>query len=204
MTEGTRLRGSGRAGTAAQVIAGFVVLLYLVELLDVLLGNRLDAAGVRPRDIEGLAGVAVAPLLHAGWLHLVANTGPLLVLGFLILLSGVARWVSVTAVGWVVGGLGTWLTGQAHSVHLGASVLVFGWLLYLLSRGVFSRRPLQVLLGLVLLVVYGGALWGVLPLQAGVSWQGHLFGALGGVLAAWWLDRRAGRPDAHALGGLRR
>lgn len=198
MTGANPKRGGRRAGTAGQVILGFVVLLYLVELLDTALGNRLDAAGVRPRDLEGLVGVVVAPLLHVGWLHLVANTVPLLVLGFLILLSGVTRWAAVTAVVWVVGGLGTWLTGQSHSVHLGASVLVFGWLLYLVSRGWFSRRPLQVLLGLALLLVYGGALWGVLPLQPGVSWQGHLFGAVGGVLAAWWLDRRVRRTDTLA------
>ena len=100
--------------------------------------------------------------------------------GFLILLAGVARWLSVTAVVWLVGGVGVWLTGPSHTLHLGASVLAFGWLVYLLVRGVFSRRVSQVLLGLVLLVLYGGLLWGVLPDQPGVSWQGHLFGALGG------------------------
>jgi membrane associated rhomboid family serine protease len=87
---------------------------------------------------------------------------------------------------WVVGGVGTWLTGQPGSVHIGASVLAFGWLVYLLLRGVFSRRVGQVLLGLLLLTVYGGVLFGVLPGQPGVSWQGHLFGAVGGGLAAWW------------------
>ena len=192
MTHPTQLepRRQPRVVVALQVIVAFVALLYFIEGIDTILGNRLDTAGVRPRDPEGLPGIALAPLLHGGWVHLIANTGPLLVLGFLILLSGLVRWVTVTAVVWVVGGVGTWLTGQPNSVHIGASVLVFGWLLYLVSRGVFSRRPLQVLLGVVILVLYGGALWGVLPIQPGVSWQGHLFGAVGGIVAAWWLDRR--------------
>jgi membrane associated rhomboid family serine protease len=175
-----------RATAAGAVIVAFVALLYALELLDTLLGHQLDGLGVRPRQADGLDGIAFAPLLHLGWSHLLANTLPLLVFGFLIALAGVARWLAVTAVVWVVGGVGTWLTGQPGSVHIGASVLAFGWLVYLLLRGVFSRRVGQVLLGLLLLTVYGGLLLGVLPGQPGVSWQGHLFGAVGGGLAAWW------------------
>ena len=186
-----------RVTVAALVIVAFVALLYGVELVDSLVGHRLDGFGVRPRQEDGLDGIAFAPLLHLGWGHLLANTLPLLVFGFLILLAGVTRWLAVTAVVWVVGGVGTWLTGQPDSVHIGASVVAFGWLVYLLLRGVFSRRAGQVLLGLVLLLVYGGLLLGVLPGQPGVSWQGHLFGAVGGGLAAWWWgvrDRSPRRP----------
>jgi membrane associated rhomboid family serine protease len=182
---------------AAQVSIGFVALLWLVELVDVLLSNRLDAAGVEPREADGLDGILFAPLLHGGWDHLAANTVPLLVFGFLILLAGVARWLLVTAVVWVVGGVGVWLTGGEDTVHIGASVLAFGWLVYLLVRGLFSRSIGQILVGALLLFAYGGVLLGVLPGQPGVSWQGHLFGAIGGLLAAAWLgqrdrDRRAG------------
>ena len=84
-----------------------------------------------------------------------------------------------------------WLTAGAGSSHIGASGLVFGWLCYLLLRGVYSRQPGQLALGLLLLLLYGGLLWGVLPGQPGISWQGHLFGAIGGWLAA----RRFGRAD---------
>jgi len=171
---------------AAQVIAVFVVLLYVVELVDTLDRNRLDGYGIRPREVDGLDGIVFAPLLHHGWGHLVANTVPLLVFGFLILLAGVARWAAVTAVVWLVGGVGTWLTGQPHSLHLGASVLAFGWLVYLLLRGIFARDASQIALGAILLFMYGGILYGVLPGQPGISWQGHLFGALGGALAAYW------------------
>jgi membrane associated rhomboid family serine protease len=181
--------GSG-IQSAGLVIVSFVALLYLVELVDTLAGHRLDAAGVQPREADGLDGILFAPVLHAGWAHLASNTVPLLVFGFLILLGGIARWIAVTVVVWVVGGVGVWLTGADHTVHIGASVLAFGWLVYLLVRGVFTHSVRQVLLGLVLLFLYGGVLVGVLPGQPGVSWQGHLFGAIGGVLAAWWLGQR--------------
>jgi membrane associated rhomboid family serine protease len=183
-------RQAPRPLVALQVILAFLALLYAVELLDTLTGHRLDQAGIRPREADGLDGIAFAPVLHLGWPHLLGNTAPLLVFGFLILLTGVARWLAVTAVVWVVGGAGTWLTGQPGSLHLGASVLAFGWLVYLLLRGLFSRRPGQVLLVLLLLVLYGSILWGVLPGQPGISWQGHLFGAVGGALAAWWWGER--------------
>lgn len=180
-----------RAGAAARTIGLFVAMLWLVELIDLLLlGGRLDGYGVEPRDLDGLDGVVLAPLLHAGLAHLTANTVPLLVLGFLVLLSGVARWAVVTLVVWVVGGAGTWLTGAERTVHLGASGLIFGWLTYPLLRGVFSRSMRQILLGVVVLILYGGLLLGVLPGTPGVSWQGHLFGAVGGVCAAIWLGRR--------------
>ncbi|WP_262347469.1 rhomboid family intramembrane serine protease [Nocardioides dongxiaopingii] len=115
----------------------------------------------------------------------------MLVLLFLVLATGVARGLQATAVIWVVGGLGVWLVAPSGTVHLGASVLIFGWLVHLvLLRGVFSRRAREILLGVVLLVVYGSVLVGVLPGEPGVSWQGHLFGALGGALAAFLLAER--------------
>ena len=170
---------------AAVVIGGFVALLYVIEFADSLMDNRLDQEGVQPRETDGLLGILFAPLLHVGWGHLLANTLPLLVFGFLILLSGVGQWLEVTAIVWLVGGVGTWLVAPPNTVHLGASVLVFGWLVYLILRGFFTRSSGQIVLGLVVLFLYGGVLWGVLPGQAGISWQGHLFGALGGALAAW-------------------
>jgi membrane associated rhomboid family serine protease len=175
---------------AAQVIAVFVALLYVVELADVVLDTELDSAGVRPRELEGLDGIVFAPMLHASWDHLFANTVPLLVFGFLILLAGVRRWLAVTAIVWVVGGLGVWLTGGEQTLHLGASVLAFGWLVYLLLHGFFARSAPQIAIGVILLFMYGGLLMGVLPGQPGVSWQGHLFGAVGGAWAASWLGRR--------------
>ena len=188
-----RRRSSG--ATALQVILLFIGGLYVVELVDQLSGSQLQrSGGLEPRETHGLDGIAFAPVLHGPWEHLLANTVPLFVFGFLLLLAGVRRWLAVTATVWLVGGMGVWLTGGAGTTHVGASVLVFGWLCYLLLRGFFSRHPGQLVLGLLLLLLYGGVLWGVLPGQPGVSWQGHLFGAIGGALAAWHLGRvdRAG------------
>jgi membrane associated rhomboid family serine protease len=178
------------------IIAAFTGVLYLTEAVDTVLDGALDDDGIRPRSLAGLEGILWAPLLHQGWQHLVANTVPVLVLGFFALAGGVGQFVAVTATIWLVGGLGTWLTGSP-GVHLGASVLIFGWLVFLLSRGFVARNPAQILLAVVLFAVWGGALWGVLPGPVGISWQGHLFGALGGLIAAPMFARvdrvRAGR-----------
>ncbi len=187
-------RRSG-AGTAGRAILLFVGFLYLVEIVDQLSGSRLQrAGGLQPFEADGVDGIVFAPVLHGTWEHLMGNTVPLLIFGFLLLLAGVRRWLEVTAVVWLVSGAGVWLTGGAGTIHIGASVLIFGWLSYLLLRGVFSRSAGQLALGIILLLMYGGVLWGVLPGQPGISWQGHLFGAIGGGLAAWWLGRvdRAG------------
>ncbi len=193
MTRTSATAETWTAADAVRVIFGFVALLWLIELVDTLAGSRLErSGGIEPREVHGLDGVLLAPLLHGDWAHLIANTVPLLVLGFFLLLSGLRRAAVVTATVWLVGGLGVWLLGPANTIHVGASILVFGWLVYLMLRGLVTGHPGQLALGVILLVMYGGILWGVLPGQPGVSWQGHLFGAIGGALAL----RRADR--AHA------
>lgn len=189
MTYRLESRGPG-VGVAATWSAGFVALLWVSEIADAALGLRLDDEGIRPGSTDGLSGILFAPLLHGGFGHLISNTVPLLVLGFIVLLSGVSRWLVLTLIVWIVGGAGTWLFGGPGTVHIGASGLVFGWLAYLILRGFFTRHPWQIVVGVVVFLVYGGALWGVLPGQPGISWQGHLFGAVGGGLAAWWLADR--------------
>ena len=175
-----------RSGITMGVIA---VVLLVVEAIDMATGGDLDEYGIVPRRLSGLDGIIWAPLLHSDFAHQIGNLIPGVVLGFLLLMSG--RFLWVTAIVWVISGLGVWLTAPTGSVTIGASGIVFGWLAYLLVRGLFNRDVWQVLGGVVLLAVYGGILWGVLPHGGGVSWQGHLFGAVGGVLAAWMLsDRR--------------
>lgn len=165
----------------------FVGALWVLELVDLFVfGGQLDLLGIRPRTLEGLRGVVFAPLLHGGLGHVAANTFPLLILGSLVLLSGAGRFAGVTALSWLVGGLGTWLTGGANSIHIGASILVFGYLGYLLARAYYERSLRTFFTALVVGFLYGGALLGVLPLRADVSWQGHLFGLVGGIMAAQW------------------
>ena len=191
-------RGTPPSVRALTVIGGFVALLYGIELVDTLLHHRLDQEGVEPQQTDGLLGIVFAPLLHGSWEHLIGNTLPLLVLGFLVLLSGVRLWLQVTVIVWVVAGVGTWLVAPPNTIHLGASVLIFGWLVFLLMRGFVSGRIGQILLGLLILFLYGGVLWGVLPGQPGISWQGHLFGELGGAIAALVLSERR-QPSGTAI-----
>jgi membrane associated rhomboid family serine protease len=177
----------------------FTGMLYVVEAADVVSGGALDAeGGIEPREFDGLDGVLFAPLLHGDWAHLVANTVPFLVFGFLAMAGGIRQFVAVTATIWLLGGLGVWLLGPADTNHIGASGVIFGWLVFLLARGFYTRSAAQIVLAVGLFLIWGGVLWGVLPGDPGISWQGHLFGAIGGVIAARLLMRDRDRgPDAR-------
>ncbi len=188
------------AKQAVLITAMFVALLYVIEAVNVASGQRLDEQGVRPRSLDGLTGIVFAPLLHANWTHLIDNTVPVLVLGVLTLLFGIGRGLAATAIVWVVGGLGVWLTGDTGTVEIGASVLGFGWLTYVIARGWFVRSFWQIAVGIVVAVLWGSLLLGVLPGQPGISWQGHLFGALGGLMAAWVLSGDARRHRREEIG----
>ncbi len=168
------------------VVGVMLAIMWAVEVVDLLPGTHFDSWGIHPRTVRGLFGIAFAPFLHVSIAHLVANTVPFAVLGAAIALSGAGRFVEVTLIVGVTSGLGVWLFGAANTVHLGASGLVFGYLTYLIARGVIAGKVLWIAGGLVVFVVYGGLFWGLLP-HHGVSWLGHLFGAIGGVLAAWVL-----------------
>lgn len=192
-------------------IVSFVVLLYVIEIFDSLSGHHLDDNGIRPLETDGLMGIIFAPLLHANWDHLIANTIPALILGFLMTLAGLSRFIFATAIIWILGGFGTWLIGNvgAHCPyvgarcelnHIGASGLIFGWLAFLIVYGFFTRKVWEIVVGVVVLFVYGGVLLGVLPGTPGVSWQGHLSGAVAGVIAAYLLsgpERKAREVRKH-------
>src|SRR3954454_5255127 len=177
-------------------VAAMAAVMWVVEIIDAA-GAHLDANGIHPRDVDTLRDIAFAPFLHAGWGHLIGNTIPFLVLGATIALGGLARTVAVVVTVAVIGGLGTWLIGPAGTNHIGASGLVFGFAAYLVARGIFSRRLVHLAVGVVVLAVSGTTLAFSLVPHPGISWQGHLFGAIGGIVAARWLDRRA-RPAAAA------
>ena len=182
-----------RPGAAAMLMLVLLAGLWGLEFLDQLTGERLDGLGIHAREVDGLPEILTAPFLHAGWSHLIGNSIPFFVLGFLVLLGGVARWVISSLVSIVSSGLTAWLLTPANTIILGASGLIFGWFTYLLARGIWSRRPGQIALAAGVLLFYGGMIWGVLPGASGISWQAHLGGAVGGVLAAWALHRRAVR-----------
>lgn len=193
-------------------ILTFVALLYLVELIDQLTRHSLDLNGIRPLQTDGLWGIVFAPVLHASWQHLMANTVPLLVLGFLMTLAGLSRFVWATAIVWILGGFGTWLIGSMGSTcgptdHIGASGLIFGWLAFLLVFGIFVRKVADIVIGILVLLIYGGILLGAMPVLGqcgGISWQGHLCGAIAGVVAAYMLSAPERKARAAKKGGAPR
>lgn len=178
--------------TPLTIVGGFVLLLWLIEGVDLLIfGGSLDAFGVRPRTLTGLWGILWAPFLHGGFRHLIANTGPLLILGSIVMISRRLRdFFLITFIVALVGGLGAWLIGPRFSVHLGASGLIFGYFGFLVLAAYFERSCRAIVIALVVLLLYSGIIWGVLPQGGGISWQTHLFGFIGGGLAAYLLGQR--------------
>lgn len=173
--------------TTASIISlgTLLCLMWLLELCNWLLPQlQLDSYGIRPRDISWLPGIIIAPLLHGSWAHLIANTPPLIIFGGLVSLQGIRRFWLVTVMSALISGLGVWLFSPENAITVGASGVIFGYFGFLLLRGLFARSIGSILISLIVSFVYGGTIWGVLPSSPNVSWQAHLFGFLGGVLAA--------------------
>ncbi|MEU7282819.1 rhomboid family intramembrane serine protease [Streptomyces sp. NPDC045431] len=195
--DGTGWSRAGRAGAAAKLMVAWVALLWILEAVDMATGHALDAYGITPREAAELRDLVPAAFLHFGFAHVAANTVPLLVFGFLAALGGIRRFLAVAALIVVVDGLGVWLVSPSYSVTAGASGLIFGLFGYLLVRGFVDRKPLDIGVGLVIGAIWGSSiLLGISPTQSGVSWQGHLFGLLAGVAAAFVFRRRPRRTAA--------
>jgi membrane associated rhomboid family serine protease len=182
---------ASRARRGLVVVGSFVVLLYLIEILNTLLLHSLNRTfGLRPRSLDGVFDILTFPLLHANLAHLVSNTLPLITFGFLVFLSGMRVFLTALASSWLGSGVVVWLIG-GFNVTVGASGLVFGLFAFLLVRGFVNHNWWQIVLSVVLFMVYGGILFGMLPTVASyVSWQAHLGGAIGGVVAALLLNTR--------------
>ena len=186
-TQQQRLQAAGvGAKRLLQPLLVFVALMWLVEIFDWLLFNgALDGLGILPRQVAGLRGIPLAPLLHGSFGHLIANTLPFLALGALVRLRHSRQFVTVSLIVIAVSGLDTWLFAPPHTVHIGASGLIFGYFAFLLVAAYYERSPGALGLALLVIVFYGGLLWGALPQGNNISWQGHLFGLIGGALAAY-------------------
>jgi membrane associated rhomboid family serine protease len=180
-------------GALVLVLAALAVL-FAVEIVNAQDGYRLDRFGLRPRRVDGLAGILTEPFLHASWGHLLSNSLPFLGIGWVLMLSGLRLWAFVTGFVVVVGGLATWFVAPA-GIIVGASALVFGWMGYLVARAWFSRRLRWIVSAAMVLLFFGTLLNGLLPdLDPRTSWPAHLCGFLAGVLGAWLLHPR--RPRA--------
>ncbi|MFI5695150.1 rhomboid family intramembrane serine protease [Kribbella sp. NPDC051586] len=193
MSSQTPAKRSGRSVDTAKIGGGLKLLalllglMWLSEVIDSATNGSLDQYGIISRTPRGLVGILTAPFLHLGFGHLISNTLPLVTLGAIIAISGAARLFAVTAIVTVIGGFGTWLISPPNTITIGASGLVFGYASYLIVRGLFNRRLSQVLIGIVVIMVWGSALLTSLLPQDGISWQGHLCGGIAGLVAAWVL-----------------
>ena len=170
-------------------LAGFVAVLWIVAVFDRMAGLDLRHFGVVPRDSGSVLGIPLHVFIHDGFFHLLSNTGPLLVLGGLVSMRGAGTLLAISIFIALFAGSGVWLVGR-DGVHIGASGLVFGYFGYLVARGFFERSFTSILIAVAVAVFYGGLIFGLLPLGGFVSWEGHLFGLIGGVTLAWMSGRR--------------
>lgn len=179
--------------TSAFWIFGCTLVIWVVELANLLLGHRLNSLGILPRSLAGLPGILLAPFLHYGIGHVLLNTIPFVILGWLVILYGGRVFLEVSVLVILVSGAGVWLFGRS-GYHVGASGLIFGYFGFLVARGWYERSLSSIVIAVITTALYGGLLWGLLPLRTGVSWEAHLFGLLAGILAARLLP---GEDDAE-------
>jgi membrane associated rhomboid family serine protease len=191
---GRTLSGLGQISRNQVVILGvFILFIWLLELADVIFfDHSLDLYGIHPRSITGLRGILFMPFLHADFGHLLVNTVPIIILGWLVMMRGTTAFFIISGVVILVSGLGVWFVGGSRTVHIGASALVFGYLGFLLLRAYFESSLSSIVIALVVGAIFNCLIWGVLPLSFGFSW-GHLFGFIGGVLAAYLLSSKQTR-----------
>lgn len=166
-----------------------LALMWGIELINLFLGHSLSRmGGIQPRTLSGLIGIPASPFLHFGLLHLLMNSLPFAVLGGLICLQDKKMFLEVSLIIILVSGLAVWLLGRS-AIHAGASTLIFGYFGFLLASGWYTKDLQSIIIAFAVLIYYGGMIFGVLPLRAYVSWEGHLFGLLAGISAAW-MDAR--------------
>ncbi|WP_300267249.1 rhomboid family intramembrane serine protease [Microbacterium sp.] len=178
-----------------------LAVMWAIQLIDAALPGSFTGFGLRSWDLSSITGLVLGPLLHSGWLHLLSNSLPFLVLGCLVAVEGARRFWLVTVIVALIGGVGTWIINAPGTLTVGASVLVFGYFVYIVVR-VFSPRPIAhrvayALIAAIIIVLYGGSmLAGIVGVSAGVSWQAHLFGGIGGGVSALTGARRRGASSA--------
>jgi membrane associated rhomboid family serine protease len=174
--------------------------MWLVQLVNSVESYDLSREfGIEPRDPGSLPDILTSPFMHASWMHIEANSGPLFVFGFLAAYRGVKKWLGVSLLIIVASGLGVWFITPSNTVTVGASGLLFGYFGYIIVRGLFDRHPIDIVIGLVMALCFAYQFTSLLPTEEGVSWQGHLFGFVGGIVGGWlFRDRRpkaAAEPD---------
>jgi membrane associated rhomboid family serine protease len=164
-------------------IIALIVLIWTIEIVNWTIDHRLSQNGIVPRTVQGLVGIPLGPFLHGSITHLALNTVPLLVLGGFVILRGMRVFLQTSAIIVLVGGALLWLFGRS-AAHVGASVLIFGYFGYLVALGWYDRNIESFIVAVITILLYGGLVWGILPSAGHVSWEGHLFGLIAGIIAA--------------------
>ena len=178
-----------------KILITSVIIFWAIEIVDYAVFNgNLDRYGIQPQQTNGLLGILFAPFLHGGFGHLIANTIPFISLGWLTMLQDENDFYIVSLISALIGGIGVWIFGAPNSVHIGASILIYGYLGFLLFRGYFQKNLPSIALSILVAIVYGSLIWGVFPSEIGVSWQGHLFGFIGGAIAAKVIGKEKKMP----------
>ncbi|MFT4898433.1 MAG: membrane associated rhomboid family serine protease [Flavobacteriales bacterium] len=167
-----------------------IAILYGILIIDLIVPFKINAFGIIPRTQSGLIGIFTSPFLHGGFYHLISNSIPLFVLLLTLSVFYEKRWIPVVAIIVLVGGGLTWLFA-GYGNHIGASGVIYGLAGFLISNGIIEKNIKSILIAIVVTILYGGLIFGVLPTNRLISWEGHLFGAFGGVLAAFSLRKRA-------------
>jgi membrane associated rhomboid family serine protease len=186
------------ARKALFVMVGFLAILWLVQLVNVADHYGLSFKyGIKPHDVHSLPYLLSAPFLHVSFTHIESNSGPLFIFGFLAAYRGVARFLWLTGLLIVTSGLAAWFFGTPRSVGVGASGVVFGYLGYILVRGFFDRHGIDIMIGAVMALCFAYQFTVLLP-KAGIGWQDHIGGLVGGVAGGWIFRDRAPAGQAKA------
>jgi membrane associated rhomboid family serine protease len=170
-------------GTAILQVLMLIIIIWIIEIINHSLGYQLSNYGILPRTSHGLMGILLAPLIHNGVGHTLMNTIPLFILGILVSIKNHHSMIKLSLLIVLIGGFAVWLFGRS-AYHVGASGLIFGFFGFLLARGWYVRDISSVLISVITLFLYGGMIFGVLPLHGYISWESHLFGFLAGIVAA--------------------
>ena len=185
------------------VVAGISALMVLIYLLDLLLGGYLRNFGIHPRDVGSIYTIFTSPFVHGGWDHLAGNLPALIILSSLCLIDGVAYFIKASLIIIMIEGGLLWIFGR-DGLHIGASGWIFGLLTLVVTQAFYDRSGRKIAVAALVAIFYGGMIWGVLPSQSGVSFEGHLFGAIAGVVAAWMLAKtRASYTGGNSAGRLK-
>jgi membrane associated rhomboid family serine protease len=184
---------------AISIGIALLAILWSVFIIDSLfLGGSLKIHGIRPRQLNGLPGILFGPFFHGSIFHIFNNSIGIVLLGTIILLRGIAKFIFVTLVSMLIAGTGIWLIGGSGTNHIGYSGIIFGYFGYLLLTGIFDKKLGSIFISIFTVTLYGGMIFGVLPTHAGISWEGHLFGFIGGVISAFILSKmQPGQARLH-------